>query len=34
LKDVGATGLASGTGLARDAAARARVASVYFIAEL
>jgi hypothetical protein len=34
LKDVGARGLASGTGLARDIAARARVASAYFIAEL
>jgi hypothetical protein len=34
LKDVGATGLESGTGLAIETATKARVANVYFIVQL
>lgn len=34
LKEVGASEFVDGTGLASDAAARARVANVYFIVEL
>lgn len=33
LKDVGAMGVESGTGLASEVAAKARVASVYFIVQ-